>query len=156
VTGAGVTRVERGRTEGSRVRRTSEDIFGVLTGTEIYAPVDVPINLCGNPLSMVGLAQSLAAWITSIDVPGEADGAAVKNQSGRGLDLSPDSPGDVDILPGRQLAAPISIPINVCGNSLAVLAAANPAACADDVDGDRGNGHSVHAGGRNLLDQLGA
>ncbi|WP_433723425.1 chaplin family protein [Actinoplanes sp. CA-051413] len=190
--GAGVNHVEstkvehgKGNKGGRGVDQNSSGNFGVLNGTQVYAPIDVPINLCGNALSILGLAQSQAACVNgdggghrrestsqdtsgnygiangtqvyapisaplniagnSIGVAGEANSAAVaKNESARGHDFSQDSSRNVGILNGTQLAAPISIPINVCGNSLAVLGLANSAAaCANDVDvdGDRGHGH---------------
>ncbi|MEU8606894.1 chaplin family protein [Actinoplanes sp. NPDC048791] len=199
--GAGVNHVEstkvehgkgnRGGRGGRGADQNSSGNFGVLNGTQVYAPVDVPINLCGNALSILGLAQSQAACVNgdggghrrestsqdtsgnygiangtqvyapisaplniagnSIGVAGEANSAAVaKNESARGHDFSQDSSRNVGILNGTQLAAPISIPINVCGNSLAVLGLANSAAaCANDVDvdGDRGHGHGHKGNG---------
>ncbi|MFI7545545.1 chaplin family protein [Actinoplanes sp. NPDC049599] len=186
--GAGVNHVESAKNE--RRRGGDQDTsgnFGVLNGTQVYAPIDVPINLCGNALSILGLAQSQAACVNggsgrresatqdtsgnygiangtqvyapisaplniagnSIGVAGEANSAAAaKNESARGHKVSQDSSGNVGILNGTQLAAPISIPINVCGNSLAVLGLANSAAaCANDVDGDRGHGHGGNGNG---------
>ncbi|GAA3936038.1 chaplin family protein [Actinoplanes auranticolor] len=197
--GAGVNHVESTKVEhgkGNRGGRGGRDgdqnssgNFGVLNGTQVYAPIDVPINLCGNALSILGLAQSQAACVNgvggghrrestsqdtsgnygiangtqvyapisaplnvagnSIGVAGEANSAAVaKNESTRGHDFSQNSSRNVGILNGTQLAAPISIPINVCGNSLAVLGLANSAAaCANDVDGDRGHGHGHNGNG---------
>ena len=187
--GAGVNHVESRKVEHGRGGdQDSSGNFGVLNGTQVYAPIDVPINLCGNALSILGLAQSQAACVNggghgrresvsqdtsgnygiangtqvyapisaplnvagnSIGVAGEANSAAVaKNESGRGHDFSQDSSRNVGILNGTQLAAPISIPINVCGNSLAVLGLANSAAaCANDVDGDRGHGHGHKGNG---------
>jgi hypothetical protein len=191
--GTGVNQIESGKTEhgkggkgGRGADQNSSGNFGVLNGTQVYAPIDVPINLCGNALSILGLAQSQAACVNggghrresvsqdtsgnygvangtqvyapisaplniagnSIGVAGEANSAAVaRNESARGHDFSQNSSGNVGILNGTQLAAPINIPINVCGNSLAVLGLANSAAaCANDVDGDRGNG-GHHGGG---------
>jgi hypothetical protein len=196
--GAGVNHVESTKVEhgkggkgGRGADQNSSGNFGVLNGTQVYAPIDVPINLCGNALSILGLAQSQAACVNgdggghrrestsqdtsgnygiangtqvyapisaplniagnSIGVAGEANSAAVaKNESARGHDFSQDSSRNVGILNGTQLAAPISIPINVCGNSLAVLGLANSAAaCANDVDvdGDRGHGHGHNGNG---------
>jgi hypothetical protein len=189
-TGAGVNHVESRKVEHGRGGdQDSSGNFGVLNGTQVYAPIDVPINLCGNALSILGLAQSQAACVNgdsrghrrestsqdtsgnygiangtqvyapisaplnvagnSIGVAGEANSAAVaKNESGRGHDFSQNSSRNVGILNGTQLAAPINIPINVCGNSLAVLGLANSAAaCANDVDGDRGHGHGGKGNG---------
>jgi hypothetical protein len=189
--GAGVNHVESAKVERGRGGdQDSSGNFGVLNGTQVYAPVDVPINLCGNALSILGLAQSQAACVNggghgrresatqdtsgnygiangtqvyapisaplnvagnSIGVAGEANSAAVaKNESARGHKFSQDSSGNVGILNGTQVAAPISIPINVCGNSLAVLGLANSAAaCGNDVDVDGDKGHGWNNGGDN-------
>jgi hypothetical protein len=180
--GSGVNHVESTKVQRGRGGdQDSSGNFGVLNGTQVYAPIDVPINLCGNALSILGLAQSQAACVNggghgrresatqdtsgnygiangtqvyapisaplnvagnAIGVAGEANSAAVaKNESARGHHFSQDSSGNVGILNGTQVAAPISIPINVCGNSLAVLGLANSAAaCGNDVDGDKGHG----------------
>ncbi|AGZ38326.1 chaplin family protein [Actinoplanes friuliensis] len=190
--GAGVNHVESGKVT-ERRRGADQDTsgnYGVLNGAQVYAPIDVPINLCGNALSILGLAQSQAACVNggghrtesvsqdsssnygiangtqvyapisaplniagnSIGVAGEANSAAVaKNESGKPGGFSQDSSRNVGILNGTQLAAPISIPVNVCGNSLAVLGLANSAAaCGNDVDGDGGNkGNGGHGGHNN-------
>jgi hypothetical protein len=187
--GAGVNHVESGKVT-ERRRGADQDTsgnYGVLNGTQVYAPIDVPINLCGNALSILGLAQSQAACVNggghrtesvsqdsssnygiangtqvyapisaplniagnSIGVAGEANSAAVaKNESGKPGGFSQDSSRNVGILNGTQLAAPISIPVNVCGNSLAVLGLANSAAaCGNDVGGNAGNGGHKGNGG---------
>jgi hypothetical protein len=190
--GAGVNRVESAKVEHGKGgnkggKQNSSGNYGVLNGTQVYAPIDVPINLCGNALSILGLAQSQAACVNggryrtesgsqdtsgnygiangtqvyapisaplnvagnSIGVAGEANSAAAaRNESSRGHDFSQKSSRNVGILNGTQLAAPINVPINVCGNSLAVLGLANSAAaCANDVDGDRGHGHGHNGNG---------
>ena len=192
--GTGVHKIESGKVEsgkggkggkGDHVDQNTSNNFGILNGTQVYAPINVPINLCGNALSILGLANAQAAcmnniggkhhteggWVSqnssnnygiangtqiyapitaplnvagnAIGVAGEANSAAVaSNESGRGGDISQDSSNNFGILNGTQIAAPITIPVNVCGNALAVLGAANAsAACANSVGGNGGNGH---------------
>jgi hypothetical protein len=188
--GAGVNKVESGKHNGgNKVDQNSSGNVGVLNGTQVYAPVNVPINLCGNALSILGLANAQAAcvngiggkhhaesgWVNqnssgnygigngtqvyapitvplnvagnSIGVAGEANSAAVAaNESGKGgPKVNQNSTGNVGILNGTQVAAPITIPVNVCGNAVAVLGAANAsAACFNGVGGTKGGHHGHH------------
>ena len=194
--GTGVNKIESGKVEsgkggkGDHVDQNTSNNYGVLNGTQVYAPINVPINLCGNALSILGLANAQAAcmnsiggkhqteggWVSqsssnnygiangtqifapitaplniagnSIGVAGEANSAAVaSNESGHDGDISQDSSDNFGILNGTQIAAPITIPVNVCGNALAVLGAANAsAACANNVGGNGGH-HSHHNDG---------
>jgi len=182
--GAGVNKTESAKTEGG-VDQDSSDNTGVLNGTQVAAPIDVPVNVCGNSLAILGLANSQAACVngggshtesikqdssdntgigngTQIAAPvyvplnitgnaasvlGEANAAgASANESGhQGGGVKQDSSDNTGVLNGTQLAAPITVPVNVCGNALAVLGEANAsAACANgagnggDTDGDNG------------------
>ena len=76
--------------------------FGVLSGNQAYAPVSVPVNACGNAASLLG--QAMAAC---------KGGATVHNTGGRQM-----SSGRFGVLGGNQLNAPISAPLNLCGNSV--------------------------------------
>ncbi|MFC9970635.1 chaplin family protein [Spirillospora sp. NPDC127200] len=79
----------------------------VLGGNQLNAPVSAPVNLCGNAVAVVGLAKGAclgAATVTNHD-------------SGGHLHTS----GKDSVLGGNQGNVPVSVPINVCGNSAAVL-----------------------------------
>ncbi|MGI5171314.1 chaplin family protein [Spirillospora sp. CA-253888] len=79
----------------------------VLGGNQLNAPVSVPVNLCGNAVAVVGLAKGAclgAATVTNHD-------------SGGHLHTS----GNDSVLGGNQANVPVSVPVNVCGNSAAVL-----------------------------------
>jgi hypothetical protein len=77
--------------------------------------VDVPINVCGNAISVAGDSAAACA----ISAPGGGDAES----------LGTWTTGDNDgILTGNQVAAIIDVPINVCGNAVAVLGDAT-AAC---------------------------
>jgi hypothetical protein len=181
---------ESARTEsskkGSGVWQNSSDNNGILNGTQIFAPIDVPINICGNSLALLGEANSAAmcsnggGWWTegvsqdssdnngiangtqvyapistplniagnAIGVAGEANAAGVAhNESGvAGKGIKQDSSDNNGILNGTQIAAPVHIPVNVCGNALSILGEANAAAnCSNgggvkgDHDGDAGD-----------------
>jgi small secreted domain DUF320 len=139
----GGTRVHRIRRESGKVTesawQSNGDNSGILNGTQLYAPISLPVNLSGNSVAVLGEANSRAVSGNRIE----------SGQGGWGNQSNGDNSG---ILNGTQIAAPISIPINVCGNSLGILGAAgSAAACGNDVFGgddiwiDR-DGHRHHGG----------
>ncbi|HEY3685935.1 MAG TPA: chaplin family protein [Streptosporangiaceae bacterium] len=104
---------------------TSGD-FGVLSGNQAYAPVSAPVNACGNAISAFG--QAFAACKGHADVHNSGDGSSGMYSSGR-----------FGVLGGNQLNAPISAPVNFCGNS-ATLAGQAMGLCKGRA--------TVHNGGR--------
>ncbi|SDJ94624.1 chaplin family protein [Nonomuraea jiangxiensis] len=89
---------------------TTSGRAGVLSGNQVIAPVTAPINVCGNAVAVLGQAFA-----------GCKGGAHVKN-GGRGAGGNRTS-GNAGVLSGNQAVAPITAPINVCGNAAAVLGA---------------------------------
>ena len=105
------------------------DNNGILNGTQIYAPISVPINACGNSLALLGGASAQA--ICGNDVFGSSRVHRVRRESGKVTESAWQSNGDNNgIANGTQLYAPISLPINLAGNSAAVLGEANSRALA--------------------------
>ncbi|WP_328464055.1 chaplin family protein [Actinoplanes sp. NBC_00393] len=103
---------------------------GILNGTQIAAPITVPINACGNSLALIGNSQ--ATGLCSNHVGSRARKVwklEGKKQNRAESFWDNDGVGNVDqlsfrnngILNGTQIAAPITVPINACGNSLALL-----------------------------------
>ncbi|GGQ46024.1 chaplin family protein [Couchioplanes azureus] len=177
--GTGVNKTESTRTEHTKIDQDSSGNVGIANGTQIAAPIDVPINVCGNSLAVLGLANSQAACMNGgrhtegirqdssgnigalngtqvalpVHVPLNVTGNAVsvlgvanaagasQNESGhQGGGIKQDSSGNVGLLNGTQIAAPITVPINICGNALAVLGAADAAAaCSNGTGGNGGN-----------------
>ena len=179
--GSGVNQTESATTESAKIDQDSSDNTGVLNGTQVAAPIDVPVNVCGNSLAILGLANSQAVCVNggghktesikqdtsdntgigngtqiaapvyaplnitgnSASVLGEADAAgASANESGhQGGGIKQDSSDNTGVLNGTQVAAPITVPVNVCGNALAVLGEADAsAACANGTGGNHGGG----------------
>ncbi|MEV0416861.1 chaplin family protein [Streptosporangium canum] len=101
----------------------------VLGGNQVNAPITAPINACGNALSLFGSAEA-----------GCKGGASVKNGGGRGGAGGNRTSGDHSVLGGNQVVAPITAPINACGNSVAVFGAA--------VAGCKGGASVKNGGGR--------
>ncbi|GGO26220.1 hypothetical protein GCM10010116_52630 [Microbispora rosea subsp. aerata] len=80
----------------------------ILGGNQVVAPITAPINICGNAVSVIGRSQ--AGCRGGASVLGGGVGAGGNITSGRH-----------GILAGNQIVAPITAPINICGNSVAVL-----------------------------------
>jgi hypothetical protein len=121
--------------------QSNGDNNGVLNGTQLYAPISLPLNLSGNALGVLGGASSHAFSGNRIE----------SAQGGWDGQFNGDNDG---VLNGTQIAAPISVPLNVCGNSLGILGAAGSnAVCGNDVFGrsdiwmDDHHGHRHHRHG---------
>ncbi|MEV0386317.1 chaplin family protein [Nonomuraea sp. NPDC050643] len=78
-------------------------------GNQVHAPISAPINACGNAVSLFGNSDA-----------GCKGGATVRNQGKRGAGGNRTS-GDGSVLGGNQVTAPISAPLNACGNAVAIF-----------------------------------
>ncbi|MEV0999720.1 chaplin family protein [Nonomuraea sp. NPDC050202] len=78
-------------------------------GNQVNAPISVPVNACGNAVSLIGKSDA-----------GCKGGATVRTQ-GRGGAGGNRTSGNGSVLGGNQITAPISAPINACGNALAIF-----------------------------------
>ncbi|MQY05891.1 chaplin family protein [Actinomadura macrotermitis] len=96
---------------------------GVLSGNQINAPISIPVNACGNAVAILGMAKAGCEGGATVHGGG---GGGQKN-SGKNGDLS-----------GNQVNAPVGVPVNVCGNAVAILGLAK-AGCEGGAD--------VHNGG---------
>jgi hypothetical protein len=97
-------------------------------GNQVDAPISVPVNACGNAVAIFG--QALA---------GCEGGAKVDNSGGGGGGGGQRTSGDHSVLGGNQVNAPISAPVNVCGNAAALLG--------DAVAGCKGGAKVTNGGG---------
>ncbi|MQA98561.1 MAG: DUF320 domain-containing protein, partial [Streptosporangiales bacterium] len=131
---------------------------GAIAGNQAYVPISAPIDICGNAGSLFGQAAAGCTGGASVVNAGSDSGAARRMRTAAGKD-GPTTSGDGSLLGGNQLIAPISAPINICGNALAVAGQAF-AACeggasvrnkdvADHMktsgDGSAGGGNQVYA-----------
>ncbi|MFC0037318.1 chaplin [Actinomadura rayongensis] len=78
---------------------------GVGSGNQVNAPVSVPVDVCGNGAAVLGNALT-----------GCEGGSKVANGGG-GQQTS----GHKGVLSGNQANAPISAPVDICGNGAGVL-----------------------------------
>jgi hypothetical protein len=133
-TGVGAASSESGWTEHGKVKQHSGNNNGILNGTQVYAPIDIPVNVAG-----VGLG-----------ILGQGTGSGIATSGGHSTEGASQVSGDNEgILNGTQILAPINAPINVCGIGIGVLGQGTGAAvCSSgDQDGDHdGDDNGDHDG----------
>ncbi|MGW0813914.1 chaplin family protein [Streptomyces viridiviolaceus] len=129
----------------------TEDSSGLLSGNNIQAPIEVPVNVCGNTIGAVAAlnpATGNSCGNTSHgDQPSVASSGTASTSSSstgssaaggsRAVGTTEDASG---LVSGNNIQAPVSVPVNVCGNTVDVLAALNPAtgnSCGNTSYGDQ-------------------
>jgi hypothetical protein len=96
---------------------------GLLAGNTVQLPVNVPVNVCGNTVNVVGLLNPAAG--NSCANSGQGGGGSQSGSSGATAESGgKDSPG---VLSGNSVQLPIDIPVNVTGNSVNVVGIGNAA-----------------------------
>lgn len=124
--GSNATVAESGRHAESDT--TTQRNIGALSGNQLLAPVQAPINACGNAIAVGGAADA------------GCEGGADADYSGSG-DLT--TQDNVGLGNGNQIFAPVQAPVNVCGNAIAILGYAS-ASCDGGSDAEIPGGHDHH------------
>jgi len=118
---------------------SAEGSPGLISGNGVQLPVDVPVNVCGNTLNVVGLLNpAMGNRCANEDGKGghgkssEAPGGAAADGSAHG------SPG---VVSGNNVQLPVDLPVNLTGNSANLVGIGNPAFGNESVNGpvDRPN-----------------
>lgn len=111
----------------------ASDSPGVLSGNSVQLPVDVPVNVCGNSVNVVGVLNPAAG--NNCANTSDDDGGGSDKPSGGGSTAdghTGDSPG---VGSGNNIQLPVDVPVNVCGNSVTIGGLGNATAgneCAND------------------------
>ncbi|GAB3220451.1 hypothetical protein GCM10027447_04860 [Glycomyces halotolerans] len=114
---------------GGGTNMTSKRNVGLLNGTQLFAPVQAPVNVCGNAVAAGGIAGA------------ECVGGASATLEGGDTNMT--STENVGIGNGNQVYAPIQAPVNICGNAVAVLGTAT-ASCEGGASAEHGSGSESH------------
>lgn len=152
---------------GSGPAMVTRDHFGLGNGTQVLAPIQVPVNACGNAVAVLGGANASCAGGAEAE-RGNGKGKGHGKGHGKGGYEKPGhgkpghekpghgkpgyekpgqekpgyerskaevvaveaaeptmvSSGNVGLLNGTQALIPVQLPIDICGNAIAVLGAA--------------------------------
>lgn len=142
----------------SAARGGSAGSPGVLSGNGVQVPVDVPVNVCGDTISVVGLLNSASgnACTNTSDHAGvaTATGArparhartmpdtppghllrALNGFSGSGAHAVGSTDGSPGVLAGNGLRLPVDLPVNLSGNTVDVVGIGNASSGNTSVNG---------------------
>ncbi|MEU6461605.1 chaplin [Streptomyces sp. NPDC046976] len=104
---------------------------GLISGNGIQLPVDVPVNVCGNTVDVVGLLNP-AMGNRCANETGAAQGGSATSGGAAAHGAAQHSPG---VISGNGIQLPIDLPVNVSGNSVNVVGLLNPAMGNTSVNG---------------------
>jgi len=120
-------------------------------GNQVSVPVSIPVNVCGNAVAVLGGAFAACEG-----------GASVSHDTGGGS--SAGTSGNGSILGGNQVRVPVNVPVNVCGNAIAVAGFAamralstrndDPAAASRPFDAERDGFVIAEAAAVLILEEL--
>ena len=95
---------------------TGNGNVSILSGNSITAPISVPVNLCGISLAVAGFSNAGCAGGSSSAISGVGGDSHNGNVTGN---------FNIPVGSGNTITAPISVPVNLCGNAVAAAGFAN-------------------------------
>jgi hypothetical protein len=136
---------------GSGASGSSSNSPGVLSGNTVQAPVNAPVNVCGNTVNIVGILNpamgnkcvntGVKSGNGSSGGYGDSGGSGGSGASG-GSSAGGHADGSPGVGSGNHVQVPIDAPVNVCGNSVNVIGIGNTATDNDCANGGgSGGGH---------------
>jgi hypothetical protein len=126
-----------GSKSGSSATATVSHSGGILSGNTVQAPVNIPLNVCGNQAVAVGLKNTDKGG-TCGDSAGAGPNGAAGTGGGSSATAVTDHSGG--ILSGNIIQAPVNVPVNACGNQANVIAAKNKVSGSECSTGGTGQG----------------
>ncbi|MFC1433981.1 chaplin [Streptacidiphilus sp. N1-3] len=132
---------------------TAADSPGVGSGNTVQVPIDIPVNACGNTINVVGLLNpAMGNHCANVSQPSAGHGAGHGSGhdsggprhgspygGGPGAGSQGGSHGSPGVGSGNTAQVPVSVPVNLCGDSANVVGLGNPAF---------GNQCATHSGGK--------
>jgi hypothetical protein len=115
------------------------DSRGVASGNTVQAPVSAPVNVCGNTVNVLGRLKA-ASGGKCVNVSGRHGGGSSTGAVGE---------GSSGVGSGNVVQAPVSAPVNVCGNTVNVGGSVDQASGGDcaHAPGGHGGGSGDQQGG---------
>ncbi|WP_030274146.1 chaplin [Streptomyces sp. NRRL B-24484] len=124
---------------GSEAQGVAANSPGVGSGNTVQAPVDIPVNACGNTVNVIGLLNPAYGNQCGNVSHGGGGSAATGGSTGSGASTgtggshaggssaSGVSHGSPGVVSGNTVSVPVSAPVNACGNTVDVVGLGNPA-----------------------------
>ncbi|MFG2823192.1 chaplin family protein [Kitasatospora sp. NPDC048365] len=100
---------------------------GVGSGNAVQAPVDIPVNACGNTINVIGLLNPAFGNNCGNTSGAHTGGSHTGSGSHAGSSASGSTTGSPGVASGNNVQAPINAPVDACGNSVNVVGIGNPA-----------------------------
>jgi hypothetical protein len=104
---------------------------GLLSGNVVQAPVDIPVNVCGNTVNVLGVANPASGNACGNTSHGGGHSGSTGGHTGG-------SPG---VSSGNDVQVPVTVPVNVCGNAITVGGLGN-VPVGNDCANSSGGGHT--------------
>ena len=102
---------------------TTTGRHGIASGNQVITPITAPVDVCGNAIALLGRAT---AHCTTPATPGDSGSPTTATTTGRH-----------GVGSGNQVITPITAPVDVCGNAIALLGHAT-AHCTTPTPGSGG------------------
>ncbi|GAA4873232.1 chaplin [Kitasatospora terrestris] len=100
---------------------------GVGSGNAVQAPVDIPVNACGNTINLIGLLNPAFGNNCGNTGGAHTGGSQTGSGSHAGSSASGSTTGSPGVVSGNNVQAPVNAPVDACGNSVNVVGIGNPA-----------------------------
>ncbi|MGV9287635.1 chaplin [Streptomyces sp. NPDC003719] len=119
----------------------TDDASGLLAGNNVQAPIDVPVNVCGNTIGVLAALNDTHGNTCDNGSRGDASGSAA---GARAEGRTEEAAG---IASGNSVQAPIHVPVNVCGDTVNAVAALNETYGNGCDNGSRGDASAQASSG---------
>ncbi|MDT0345700.1 chaplin [Streptomyces litchfieldiae] len=104
---------------------------GVGSGNSVQVPVEVPVNLCGNTVNVVGVLNP--AFGNNCANVGHGHGGG----GGSGAHADAETHGSPGVISGNSAQVPVNVPVNACGNSVSLVGLLSPVFGNSCVNGEQ-------------------
>ncbi|AXL88729.1 chaplin [Streptomyces sp. CB09001] len=107
---------------------------GAVSGNALQVPVDVPVNACGNTVDVIAAlnpafgneCENTSDEQTDGNGGGYGEDASDASSSSSGSHADGATVGSPGVGSGNNAQVPVDVPVNLCGNTVDVIAALNP------------------------------
>ncbi len=130
---------------------------GAVSGNAVQAPIDVPVNACGNSVDVIAALNPAFGNECENSSDEQTDGSgggygedaqsqsssSSTSSSSSGAHAEGATEGSPGVGSGNNAQVPVDVPVNLCGNTVDVIAALNPVfgnACENSAEEPPGYG----------------